>query len=189
MRIKILTLGLLCFLIPSLSLAGWKIKASDFPAQYQDHSKEILSLRGVGGKTLFMMRVFLAGFYMPSHVSSDISLDPKVSKYLSVVFYAKFSSKDFLNFTIDTMEPNITPEEKQSLQSEFQEMGRVFPNIKVGDQFALSYKAGEGTTFIHNGMIKGFIPGETFSKAIFSTWIGSKPFDVTVKQKILGLTK
>ncbi len=177
----------MCCLIPGLSLAGWKLKGNEFPASYQAQHRESLALRGVGVKTLFMMKVFLAGLYLPAASQSADALNPAVSKYLSVIFYAKFASKDFVDFTINTMKHNISKEEFRSLQTELKEISRVFPNIKSGDQFSMSYEAGIGTTFIHNGYVTGFIPGEVFSKALFSTWMGQKPFDYKIKNQILGL--
>ena len=103
------------------------------------------------------------------------------------MFYVKIAAQAFANYTIDNIKPNVTPQELESLKMEMGRLGELFPNIKPGDTLSLSYKPGEGTSFIHNGQVRGIVPGELFSKAIFSTWIGPKPFDQTLKHQVLGM--
>jgi hypothetical protein len=150
-------------------------------------SVPVLSLRGVGVKTLFMVRLFIAGLYLPKNVLSQNALDTDVPKEISVKFYAKFSSRDFVNFTLKHIKPNITRAEFDSLAQEFNRMAEISPDIKAGDTLALLYEPEIGTSFIHNGTVKGTIQGALFSKAVFSTWIGPKPFDHIVKRQVLGI--
>lgn len=192
---KFLCMVLSCVLFSSCSSSGWRLKGDEFPKSYEQETqvklkgtaKEVLTLRGVGVKTLFMVRVFIASLYLPSHVPSSDAMETDVSKHLSVVFYISFSAKDFFDFTLDHMKPNLTQEEFQLIQPQLDQMKTFSPAIKSGDTFALSYMPEEGTKFIVNGKFVGIVAGEGFSKAIFSTWIGEKPFDYIVKRQILGI--
>ncbi len=208
---KHLSFVLCCLLFSSCASSGWRLKGDEFPKSYEQESqviaekvskveskeipraepkashKEILTLRGVGVKTLFMIRVFIASLYLPSNVPSSDAMETDVPKHLSVVFYAKFSSKDFFNFTVDHIKPNLNRQEFQMIQPQLNQMKVFSPGIKSGDTFALSYRPNEGTRFILNGKVIGVVEGELFSKAIFSTWIGEKPFDHIVKRQVLGI--
>lgn len=165
---------------------GMEDLSHDKHEQFMDAS---LTLRGMGVKYLFLAKVFTAGLYLPADVDSRDALDPKVPKSISVVFNAKIASRDFANYTISNIRPNITPAEFTSLKTEMERLKDLFPPILPGDSLALVYKPGEGTSFVHNGQTRGTVAGELFSKAIFSTWIGAKPFDQTLKKQVLGMAQ
>lgn len=184
---KYLILLLLVVMLPSLASAGWKLKGQEFPKSH-NLVEEKLDLQGVGVKTLFMMRVFIAGFYLNKPMTDKEALGD-VPKHLSVKFYAGFSSSQFVNYTINRMKVNLSKAEFKAVSDRFLLLKEYFPNISKGDEMSLSYVPGRGTIIALNGVERGAIPGVDFGKAVFATWIGPRPFDHIVKSQILGLNK
>jgi len=167
--------------------ARWHLDRRDFNSDFQ-LDKLDLKLRGVGVKTLFMMRLFVASFYLLPDTSRGQELSD-VPKHLEVRFYTYIPAATFTNFTINHMRDNVSQEEFNGLRNRFKRMGELFPNIVFGDVFSLTYKPGQGTTFVHNGVASGTIEGADFAKAIFATWIGPRPIDNILKKQVLGLEK
>lgn len=192
MRLRQLLTLMLLVLTAGCMTASKEFSRGMEDLSHDQHEKFIdssLTLRGMGVKYLFLAKVFTAGLYLPAAVDSVDALDVKVPKSISVVFNAKIAARDFANYTISNIKPNITPAEFASIKPEMERLKDLFPAILPGDSLALVYKPGEGTSFVHNGEIRGTVSGELFSKAIFSTWIGPKPFDQTLKKQVLGMSQ
>ena len=68
-------------------------------------------------------------------------------------------------------------------------MRKYFVDLKAGDRFSLTYIPAIGTKFEHNACLVGTIKGRAFARALFSVWIGQKPFDHELKDEVLGLGK
>ncbi len=169
----------------STCLANWRKDGHEFPQTYTAKEGD-LTLQGVGVKTIFMMRVFIAGLYLPKTMS-DVQALGEVSKHLEVRFYAKIKSKAFADYTVGRIKANVTRAEFKELKSRFGELYDLFPDINPGDTLALTYVPGEGTVFTHNGQERGVLKGSELSRAVYATWIGKRPFDHIVKSQILGL--
>lgn len=182
---RLLLALLLVFCVIEPSWARWKLNTKEFTSVYEKNDLR-LPLRGVGVKTLFMMRVFVAGLYMDPQVSSKEVLND-VPKHLEVKFYTSFKAKDFTKYTIDKMKTNLSKKEFDAVKNRFERMGQYFPNIKSGDVFSLTYQPGRGTVFTLNQIQRGVIEGEDFAKAIYSTWFGPKPIDNILKKQVLSL--
>ncbi len=182
---RLLIAGVLLCSMSSVVWASWRLMGNEFPKEVKS-SQDTLNLQGVGVKTIFMMRVFIAGLYLPQAMSDRQALGD-VPKHLAVRFYARFSSNQFVDYTISRMKANLSKAEFQAVKDRFDLMRKYFPNIKKGDEMALSYEPGQGTSISLNGQVTGVIPGLDFSKAVFATWIGPRPFDHIVKAQILGI--
>lgn len=185
---KQLLCGIIIFLMMTNPVwARWHLDKKEFKPTYEANGLN-LPLRGVGVKTLFMMRVFVAGFYLDKQIPSLKALED-VAKHLEVRFFTKISGKDFTKYTISRIKANLKPKEIALVEDRFPRMAELFPNIRSGDTFSLTYKPNEGTYFTLNGQVLGVIEGADFAKAIFTTWLGAKPIDHILKRQVLGITK
>ena len=50
----------------------------------------------------------------------------------------------------------------------------------------MEYVTGAGLKVYKNNVYKGVVPGVEFKKALFSIWLGTKPADAALKNKMLG---
>ncbi len=182
----LMVLGLSLLMI-SPSWARWKLDKKNFNQSVQQ-KESTLPLRGVGVKTLFMMRLFVAALYLDPQVKAQDALND-VPKHLEVKFFTTIPGSEFAKFTIKTMKNNTTKSEFKQIADRFKLMEELFPSIKNGDVFSLTYKPGAGTVFTLNGVERGVVPGADFGKAIFATWLGARPIDNILKRQVLGLSK
>lgn len=159
-------------------------KVREFPAVVEKDGYSF-ELQGKGYKRVLFMRAFDAGFYTTPGVSKDDLLED-VPKYLEVEYHVAIPAKSLTDYTITHMKHNISREEFSELNEEIMLMGKYFVDLKPHDRFSLTYLPGVGTQFAHNGKLVGVVSGDKFGRALFSVWIGSKPFDPTLKRKILG---
>ena len=113
--------------------ARWHLDRRDFNSDFHLDAFD-LKLRGVGVKTLFMMRLFVASFYLLPDTSMGQELSD-VPKHLEVKFYTYIPSVTFTNYTIDRMKVNVSVEEFNGLHNRFKRMGELFPNIVIWRRF------------------------------------------------------
>jgi hypothetical protein len=143
-------------------------------------------LQGVGHKKFLFAKAFTAGFYMCDRHPSNSPLDTSTPKHLEVEYFVNIPSQKLTKFTVSRMQAAVDEQKMNSLRAELELMSNYFVDLKSGDRFALTYLPEQGTVFSHNGEVTGVIPGEQFAQAIFSVWVGDKPFDDRLKQDMLG---
>ncbi len=178
-------LSLFCLVaVVMISAGDVNAKVREFPAVVEKEGYSF-ELQGKGYKRVLFMKAFDAGFYTTPDVSKDDLLND-VPKYLEVEYHVAIPAKSLTDYTITHMKRNVTREEFSELKEEIALMGKYFVDLKPHDRFSLTYLPGVGTQFAHNGKLVGVVSGDKFGRALFSVWIGSKPFDPTLKRKILG---
>ena len=180
----ILFLSCSFFLLSSVYAA--EISGVTFPEYFQDENVQ-MQLQGVGIKSFAFFKVCAAGFYREESNNKDILDD--VPKHLEVSYFVRIPGTKLSKFTTKIMKHNVSASEFQQLQEKIKIMNNYFVDLKPGDRFALTYIPETGCKFVFNGKLIGMIEGASFSRALFSVWIGSKPFDQRLKSKILGLHK
>ncbi len=183
-KINIFVVTFLCAILISLNANAEQIVGVNFQETYKDEGIS-MTLQGTGLKTVVFFKAFVAGFYTDG-VDQKVVLG-QTAKRIEVEYFVKIPGKKLNNFTIDTMKKNVTNEQFNKIASEVDLMGQYFVDLKPGDRFSLTYIPGVGTKFAHNDQLTGVIKGNDFAKALFSVWIGEKPFDQNLKNQILGL--
>ncbi len=177
---------LLYFLFISFNVSAAEISGVRFNQIYFDQGIN-MSLQGTGQKTVFLFKAFAAGFYKGQ--GSDSDLLGNYPKRIEVEYFVSIPGKKLNNFTIEIMKNNVSRADLLALQEEIKQMGQCFVDLKPGDRFSLTYIPFIGTQFAHNGKLVGTIKGSEFAKALFSVWIGKKPFDNRLKEQVLGLNQ
>lgn len=185
-KINLFIITILFTLLISVNANAAQIVGVNFEETYKDEGVS-MNLQGTGLKTMVFFKAFVASFYK-SDGEKQTSLG-EFPKRIEVEYFVKVPGKKLTKFTIDTMKDNVTKEELNKIVSEIDLMGKYFVDLKPGDRFSLTYFPGVGTKFAHNDQVTGIIKGNDFAKALFSVWIGEKPFDKNLKNKILGFEK
>lgn len=153
---------------------------------YRDQGIE-MELKGTGVKSVFFLKAFVAGFYKEGEQSlENLGAFPK---RIEVEYFVSIPSEKLKRFTVESMEDNVGRRQVDMLAGQIQMMGEYFVDLKPGDRFALTYLPDVGTKFEHNDKLTGVIQGSDFARALFSVWIGEKPFDDSLKEQILGFKK
>jgi len=182
-HINLFILSILFMFVVSFNASAAQIAGVDFEDTYKEEGIS-MNLQGTGLKTMVFFKAFAAGYYRNAEDNQNVL--GEFSKRIEVEYFVKIPGKKLNNFTIDTMKDNVTKEEFNAISNEINLMGQYFVDLKPGDRFSLTYIPGIGTKFAHNNQVTGVIKGNKFAKALFSVWIGEKPFDKDLKNRILG---
>ena len=174
----------LFFVLISPHVKAAEISGVWFNDYYLDQG-HYMQLQGTGVKSLLFFKAFAAGFYMGEGHQSDLL--GNFPKRIEVQYFVRIPGKDLNNFTVQKIKDNISQHDLDSLKDQIGEMEKYFVNLEPGDRFSLTYIPNIGTKFEHNGQLIGIIKGNEFARAIFSVWIGKKPFDHQLKKQVLGL--
>lgn len=172
-------------------LLAWNANAAEmagvvFNEKYEDNGIK-MTLQGLGQKNVLLFKAFVASFYRDDTVNEEEL--GKFPKRIEVEYFVNIPGIKLNNFTVDSIKDNINEDEFASLKNEIELMRNYFVDLKPGDRFSLTYLPGVGTQFAHNGRITGIIEGSEFARALFSVWIGDKPFDSALKKQILTKDK
>ena len=182
-----ISLLVICVMVCLSSLAGAaQLSGIVFNENFQDQGIN-MKLQGMGLKTVFFFKAFVAGFY--TNDMKQASLPAESSQRIEVEYFVNIPARKLSQFTVEQMKLNISPVEFGLIQKQIKLMAQYFVDLKPGDRFSLTYIPGTGTKFAHNGRLTGIIQGSLFARALFAVWIGQKPFDKQLKEQICGLSK
>ena len=145
-----------------------------------------LMLNGLGLRTEFMVKVYVAGLYLEQK-SSDAGAIIKADAPNRIVmqFLHGASQSQMANAFKESFNDN-TPEAMKTMKPDVDRLLGALEAVKPGDQMIFTYVPGTGTTFAINGKDKLTIAGSAFNPVILSVWLGPKPPTAKVKKGMLG---
>ena len=147
-----------------------------------------LALNGLGLRTKFIVKVYVAGLYVEQKSS-----DPKViigadAPKRIVMQFLHAASKNQMTDAFNESFSDNSPDARKTMKVEISRLLSTLEPVKVGDQMVFTYLpgTGTGTTFAINGREKLTIAGPAFGSMLFSVWLGPKPPTAEVKKGMLG---
>jgi len=159
--------------------------ANDFVPFYQTGDTK-LELSGTGVlRYLGVISIYYGAFYLPSGVSADQTLQD-VPKRLEVKYLRSFKAKEIGQAAIAGIKNNVDQEFYDRLEPRIVYHNSLYQDFEPGDRVTLTYIPSVGTTLEINDKAKGTIQGADFAAALFSIWLGDKPFDTGFKRALLG---
>jgi hypothetical protein len=145
-----------------------------------------LELSGVGVlRYLGFIKVYHGALYLPPEADKSQVLGD-IPKRLEVLYVRPFKAQNFSPATIAGIKKNVDPETYRRLESRIAYHNGLYEDIAPGDRVSLTYFPAVGTVLEINGNEKGTIEGADFAQALFSMWLGKKPFDQSFKKALLG---
>jgi chalcone isomerase-like protein len=145
-----------------------------------------LVLNGLGLRSEFMVKVYVAGLYLEQK-SSDAGAIIKADAPNKIVmqFLHSASQSQMANAFKESFNDN-TPDAMKTMKPDIDRLLGALEPMKVGDQMIFTYVPGTGTTFAINGKDKLTIAGAAFNPVLLSVWLGPKPPTANVKRGMLG---
>jgi len=145
-----------------------------------------LVLNGVGLRTKYMVKVYVAGLYV-GQKSSDtgLILREDAPKRIVMQFVHGVSKSQLTDGFSESFNDN-TPDAAKTMKSDIDRFFGALDPVKDGDQMVFTYIPGTGTSFAINGTEKLTIPGPAFGQMLFSVWLGPKPPNAGLKKGLLG---
>ena len=162
------------------SLAGVTLPAS------QQVAGKTLVLNGLGLRTKFMVKVYVAGLYLEEK-SSDANANIKADapKRIVLQFVHGASKSQMADAFTESFNDN-TPDAMKTMKPDIDKLLSAIDAVKPGEQMVFTYVPGIGTTFAQNGQDKVTVPGAAFGQVMFSVWLGPKPPTADCKVGLLG---
>ena len=145
-----------------------------------------LVLNGLGLRTKYFLKVYVAGLYV-EHKSSDprALIQADAPKRIVMQFLHSASKSQLADAFSDSFNDN-SPDAVKTMKADIERFLGALEPIKVGDQMVFTYVPGTGTTFAINGKEKLTIAGQGFGPVLFSVWLGPKPPTADLKKGLLG---
>jgi chalcone isomerase-like protein len=150
-----------------------------------------LVLNGAGLRTRFVVKVYVAGLYLPEKMSSaaDVLARPG-PKRVSMTMLRDLKSDQLLSALNEGMEKNNPQAEIEKLKPQIAELAQIMNSLgeaKKGDVIALDFLPETGTHVLLNGDARGKpIAGSEFYQALLRVWLGDKPVEDSLKRALLG---
>jgi hypothetical protein len=133
----------------------------------------------------YVFKGLAAGLYIDETKRPSDALGD-VAKRMEMEYFWAIPAKTIVAASEKLLADNLTSGELAALRSDIDLLHSFFSDVKPGDRCSLTYLPGVGTWFTQNGKILGTVPGSKLGRAYFSIWLGAKPMDAGLKQKLLG---
>lgn len=145
-----------------------------------------LVLNGMGLRKKAIIKVYVAGLYLPAKESSaEKILSSDTERSLAMEFVREVDKEKICKAWHDGLESN-SPSKAAALKADFDTLCGYMANMPEGGKIGFTYVPGQGTAISVNGAVKGTIPGKDFADAMFACWIGSNPPGADFKTGLLG---
>jgi hypothetical protein len=150
-----------------------------------------LVLNGAGVRTRFVVKVYVAGLYLPEKksVPADV-LALGGPKRVAMTMLRDVTAQQLSDALTDGFAANNAPADQDRYQTQLAELTAIMASLggaKKGDVVAFDYLPDVGTRVLVNGEAKGKpIPEEGFYRAVLRVWLGDKPVDADLKKGLLG---
>lgn len=83
------------------------------------------------------------------------------------------------------LQRNLSPSEFASIEDRIAQLNAAYTTVRRGDQSALSYEKGHGTSLEINGHPIITIPGDDFAPLYFRIWLGDQPISTEMRDQLL----
>ena len=149
-------------------------------------SGSTLALNGLGLRTKYGFKVYVAGLYVPQKGSdADAILKSNAPKRLVMHFVRGVSKSQITDGFSESFENN-TPAAVKTLKPDIDRLFAVLESLKDGQEIVFTYIPATGTSLAIDDKEKLTIAGPAFAEMLFSVWLGPKPPNAGLKKGILG---
>ena len=183
---KLIATILLCLAAQASALEVAGVKLSDGTHV----GSRDLQLNGAGVRSRFFLDLYVTALYLPEKTTSTAAvLAEGGEKRVALHLLFGISADHLLSALNNAIAANHTPAELSALEAPLKEFAVIFQSIdevKNGDVVTLDYLPDRGTQVSVNGVAKGTVGGAPLYRALLKVWLGEKPAQADLKQKLLG---
>ena len=182
MRRCVLVLGVLALAVPALAgtLAGVTMPESITAGG------RTLALNGMGVRSKLFVKVYVGGLYLEKKMGDATEVIQSDTAKRLVLQFVRDVDRGQINEAFDQSLRDNAPGQASALKTEVARFLEVLEPMKVGEQFAMTYLPGTGTTISVKGSDKLTVPGPAFGQLVFSMFLGPKPPSGSLKKGLLG---
>jgi Chalcone isomerase-like len=186
MRKPVLSLAVVMFVCLSmLELHAASLAGVTLPDTEKVGSAKLV-LNGLGIRTKYMVKVYVAGLYLEQK-SSDANAIIKADAPKRIVMkFVHGASKSQMSDAFEESFHDNTPDAVKTMKPDIDRLLGALEPVKVGDEMVFTYVPGTGTTYTMNGQERVTIAGPAFGQVLMSVWLGPKPPNADLKKGMLG---
>ena len=170
--------------VPALTSEALHVSQEEFVDNYKQGETELV-LMGAGLKRFLVFKMVAVGLYLQEGILEENILT-NVPRRIEVAYLQNVSKKELIKETLKGIQANLNAEQFEEVKSRVNQLHEWYVDVEPEDRYAFTYIPDVGTQVDLNGVKQGIIEGEDFAFAFFSMYIGAKPSDNRVKQKLLG---
>jgi hypothetical protein len=175
----------MCVMAAMFNLQAASLAGVTLPDTEQVGSTKLV-LNGLGVRTKYMVKVYVAGLYLEQK-SSDANAIIKAEAPKQIVMQmVHAASKSQMADAFNESFHDNSPGALKLMKADIDRLLNALEPVKVGDQMVFTYVPGTGTTFTLNGKEKLTIAAPAFGPVLFSVWLGPKPPNADLKKGMLG---
>ena len=171
----------------SLEASAMRIAGVDVPQSVMIENKPLV-LNGAGIRKKLFIKVYVGSLYLTAKQTAvdKILTDPGAKSIVMNFLYKEVSTQKLVDGWNKGFADNSSVKEIKALQDRINQFNSLFTTVYKGDEIRLDYLPGEGPRVRINGIVKGSVPGEDFSRALLKIWLGPKPAEAALKDAMLG---
>ena len=170
--------------LSSIPLSAGTLNGVTLPDTAQAGSQPLM-LNGMGLRTKFVVKVYVAGLYVPQKSTNPGSILKADTPKRIVMHFVRDVSKAQLTDGFTESFANNTPDAAKALKPDIDRFFAALDAVKEGQELTFTYVPGTGTSFEMDGKEKLAIVGPAFAEMLFSVWLGPKPPNEGLKKGML----
>ncbi len=184
-------LVLCCLLLCSLPANAKEIAGVMVQETLQTEDGTVLHLNGAGIRTKFFFDIYIAELYMenPSNLVDEVIDNPGHKRIVMHFLYKEVGKDKLIEGWNEGFAGNTKADEVVKLQGKIDQFNGMFDDAKQGDIIVLDFIPDQGTVVNVANQAKGVIPGKDFNDALLRIWLGDKPVNKGLKEKLLSYIK
>ncbi len=162
-------------------------KGIDFPEHLQVGGTA-LTLNGLGMRkaTFLKVNVYVAALYAATGSRDAAALvNLNAPQELILHFVRNVGASDMRNAWNEGFE-RVAKDQMPALSARIALLTSWMTDMKTGQRLTFMRVPGTGTQVSVNGVVKGTITGDDFSRAFISIWLGPEPPNAELKSGLLG---
>lgn len=150
-----------------------------------------LALNGAGMRAKLFIKVYAVALYLPERKSAAAdALALKGPKRLAIVTLRELTAEQFADALVEGIHKNLADSEAEPLRARIEQFKAAILALKSAPKGAavnIDWLPESGTRLVFNGERKGEdIPGEDFYNALLRIWLGDRPAQGDLKDRLLG---
>jgi hypothetical protein len=175
MRFMIRSIVVSAFLFVAAVAADAATVAGVTIADSTNVNGQSLVLNGAGIRKKLFIKVYVGSLYLPAKQGDPGAILAADAPRKMVMHFVFSVGKGKIAEAWDEgLEANV-PNASAEVKSAFKALAGWMDDMKDGQEIAMTYVPGSGTSVEVNGKVKGSLAGKPTADAILATWIGPKP--------------
>lgn len=183
-------LAALMFALALPALAAVEVASAKFDDKVKVGTADAV-LNGAGLRNRAFFKVYAIGLYLPQKAVTPADvLAAKGAKRIAIVTLRDLTAEQFVDALLEALKNNHDEAALKALQpkiDQFRAAMLLIGNAPEKSSVNLDFLPDTGTRLSFNGAQKGAdIAGEDFFRALLRIWIGDKPAQEDLREKLLG---